>query len=75
MVSAPASSADTIGVIFRAPKTGLRTFELVECVKAISGTLFLITFLIFVHLKSACSDGAFCSIGMLISLAIYWFLD
>ena len=49
MVSAPAPSADTIGVIFRAPKTGLRTFELVECVKAISGTLF------FDHFFDFCS--------------------
>ena len=49
MVSAPASSADFIGFIFRAPKTGLRTFELVECVKAISGTLF------FDHFFDFCS--------------------
>ena len=49
MVSAPASSADFIGFIFRAPKTGLRTFELVECVKAISGPSF------FDHFFDFCS--------------------
>ena len=49
MVSAPAPSADTIGVIFRAPKTWLHGFELVECVKAISGTLF------FDHFFDFCS--------------------
>ncbi len=67
MVSAPASNADFIAVIFQGSKTGSAVSKLNRKMSVQRDPRKINVFSIFVHLKSACSGALLSEIEIVIS--------